>query len=221
MFVDSHGPNWLIAFTEGGGVAVRSGTEILRPNAPTAVFVPAFGLVEYHVNPGTLEWQAISSAVPLPPDMPHNTTLFSWDRRAPTNLADVIGLIRSRTDATTVVTERKASAVARRAKKYIDEHFTLDLKIASVADHLHCSRVVMSREFSATYGLSPVKYRHKLRIFEALRLMNQGTNITHALFRSGFSSPAEFIQQFKQVLSTTPGKYRSLAKSPRVAASTR
>lgn len=209
--IDCLGSTWMLAFFDGpaGKVFVRTPEGFFSPNTPTALLMPPFTLVEYLIEPGSIQWEGVVSVGEISPDLPESPILFDWDFAAPKTLEQTYQFIRERKNQRVIPSERKPSSLAAKAKAYIDKNFTEELRINDLADHLKVSRVVLSREFSKVYGLSPVRYRHRLRIFETLRWMNEGYNITDSLYRGGFTDASEFLHQFKRTLHTKPSSYRT------------
>ena len=67
----------------------------------------------------------------------------------------------------------------------------------------------LARLFRAETGLSFREWRQRLRILEGLRRLAEGESVTTVALDVGFSGPAAFIQAFKRLLGTTPGRYFS------------
>lgn len=65
----------------------------------------------------------------------------------------------------------------------------------------------MSREFRKVYQLSPVGYRHRLRLFHALKLLSLGKPITDTCYEAGFKSLTQFNTHFKKYLGVQPTNY--------------
>lgn len=104
--------------------------------------------------------------------------------------------------------QRYSSAVALKTKHFIDNNFSEILLITDLAKKLNYSRSVMTREFTKAYGISPVEYRQKVRVYRAVRVLAAGANVTTALVESGFSSQTQFFHQFKKHIGTQPFNYK-------------
>ncbi|MBY0471912.1 AraC family transcriptional regulator [bacterium] len=207
--VNTHGINWLIGFSDlsPNQLSVRDGKKLVSRTGPAGMYIPPFQLIEYHLESGSVDWEAFVSTAPPPADIPTEPVIFHWDGTLPKTVDEAFDIIRKRTDSHTLRVEKKASRIAPKAKKFLETNFRDDVKISDIAKNLGCSRVVLSRDFQQTYGISLVAYRHRLRIFEAMHLMNEGKSITHAIFESGFSDPAQFIHHFKKEMHTTPKSF--------------
>jgi AraC-like DNA-binding protein len=69
------------------------------------------------------------------------------------------------------------------------------------------SRRTVERLFQEEVGLTFGKWRHQLRLMQAMRLLAEGAKVTHAAFESGYSTPSAFISMFRKTLGTTPTSY--------------
>lgn len=190
-------------------VSIRSGDKVIPLAGPTTLFMPPFTIVELHTEICLLNWELVASSNPLPSAASFSTPiLLVGPKRLPESKTEVIELMALLKDGTRLVQEKKISSVAEKAKRYIDQHFCENLKIGEMALHLNFSREVLTREFKSTYGLSPIDYRHRLRLFEAMIKVRNKKSFTDALFEVGFSDPSQFITQFKKNLGALPSQYK-------------
>lgn len=190
-------------------ISIRSGDKVIPLAGPTILFMPPFTIVELHTAKCLLAWELLASSNSLPGSACFQTPiLLAGPKRLPKSKAEVIDLMESLKDGTRLVQEKKISSVAEKAKRYIDHHFCENLKIGEMALRLNFSREVLTREFKSTYGLSPIDYRHRLRLFEALIKVRSKKSFTDALFEVGFSDPSQFITQFKKTLGALPRQYK-------------
>ncbi|MCB0384723.1 MAG: helix-turn-helix transcriptional regulator, partial [Bdellovibrionales bacterium] len=91
----------------------------------------------------------------------------------------------------------------------IDQTFSdSEMSVAEVAKKLNVSHSFMTRAFKKAYGLTPVTYRTKLRIFESTKLLLLGGfDVTSAGHQVGFTDTARFNKQFRHLMNTVPSKY--------------
>ncbi|WP_229830206.1 AraC family transcriptional regulator [Actinoplanes ianthinogenes] len=66
----------------------------------------------------------------------------------------------------------------------------------------------LSRLFRAETGLTFPQWRAQLRLHHALRLLAAGHPVTRVAVDCGFRSPSAFIEAFRALFGTTPGRYR-------------
>lgn len=209
ILIETYASAWFLGFSANpdGLVAVRSGSEIVSFRGPTGIFIPKFTLIEWHVKPGRITWTGLNACSDLPQSAPKQAAIFPWRGPIPRNEKELIDFFSATADFTLINEGRFQSSVAAKVKQFIDKHFTEDLKISEVARELGISREAMTRAFSKAYGISPIEYRHKLRLFDACRLMGLGSSVTDAIFEVGFSDPAQFVHHFRRHFGTTPVNY--------------
>lgn len=210
IYHESYASDWFIALSNlpKERVKLRSGNQLVDLYGPTLIFQPPFSLLEMHVEEGPLSWSCLGSISKIPFDITRPTFITNSEFSIPKTKQDVYDLLGRLRDATVIIQERYPSAVAEKLKAYIDIHFREEMKISSIANELNYSRVVMTRAFTKVYGISPVEYRHKIRIHEALVKVRYGHTITEALYEVGFSDPSQFIVHFKNILNAVPNQYK-------------
>lgn len=208
--IDCFASAWFVGVADlaPGRLWIRDGKSWLEASGRIGVLMPAFTLAEWRISEGELEWSSYSASDErLPEDLPDVPCVFPWDGESPKDFPSLVAWLR-RARLRRISQEKTGSRAARETKRHIDGHFREDLRIQGVADALGLSRIVMTREFTRCYGISPVSYRHRLRVFEAMRLMSKGQSATTAMLNAGFSTPSRFNQHFKKYLGTTPRSYR-------------
>lgn len=219
--VDTFASFWFLGFPSklDCTVAIRDGAEFRPLRENELVFIPPFTLVEWKVSPGELQWDAYFSDTALPGDLPREPSLVSVE--SPDGISDTRSAMQLLREARLrpLEQQRVPSALARRAKDLIDANFACDTKISDIAKTLRTSRVSLHSTFTRAYGLTPVAYRHRLRVFDSFRNLNRGQSVTESLLAAGFNQPAQYIEHFREYLQTTPMAYaprkaRVMAQSP-------
>jgi AraC-like DNA-binding protein len=79
--------------------------------------------------------------------------------------------------------------------------------VAALARRAGTSRRTLERVFAADTGLSVGRWRQRLRLVEALRLLAAGTPVTAVAARVGYATPSAFGAAFVRELGTSPGRY--------------
>jgi AraC family transcriptional regulator len=96
---------------------------------------------------------------------------------------------------------RKAIALMR---EQLDQPLTLaDLAAAAWLSPYHFLRV-----FKQATGETPARYRTRLRVREAARLLDAGRTVSEAAVCCGFSSPAHLSSAFLRETGMRPSQYR-------------
>jgi len=205
-FVDVIANAWLIGLADipPGVVRIRSGENWIPLEGRRGLIVPPFSVLEWKVAPAEVRWFAYCSGETLfgvtPP-----FGLFSWEGSLPRSAEDLREMVL-RSQIEPLIPQKRPSAVAARLKAALDLHYTEEAKIQRIGGALGYSRATLHREFSAAYGISPVSYRHRLRVFEATHLISNGSSITEACREVGYSDPGRFAQYFKRYLGMKPSE---------------
>lgn len=90
---------------------------------------------------------------------------------------------------------------------YINEHFSENITVNSVAAHFYFSRGKLSSVFKKYAGTGVNEYINRLRINNANKLLLQGHSSTSAALSSGFESIRTFNNCYKRIMGITPGEY--------------
>lgn len=206
---DTFGPTWLLGLVESAPstVSVDSGGDSCPLQNKQLIFVPPYSIIRWHVKTSVIKWRAFSSSAPLPEEAPTIPCLFDITTTPiPNTLLEIQNFLVQQKPVAMLRQERTDSSLAPQIKAYLDRHHKSEEKIESIALRFGVSRVTLSRHFSECYGISPLGYRQRLRIFSALHLISQGELITHSLFEGGFSCVSEFNRQVKNLLDLAPSK---------------
>jgi AraC-like DNA-binding protein len=176
-------------------------------------------MVEWRANSGEINWQGITSFKVAPPEqLLGKVIIFPWNMETPKDAESIFRLILDSDRKIEVESQRVPSAIALKTKRYIEKSFSEVVLIQTVAEKLNLSWAVMTREFKKSYGISPVEYRHKLRVFMAVKSLSTGFDVTSAMAESGFTSASQFFAQFKKHVGTQPNSYhyneRAIALAP-------
>jgi len=95
------------------------------------------------------------------------------------------------------------------AIQFIHTHAHEPLNLEEIAHHLALSPSRLSHVFSELMGISPIQYRNRIRLTNALeRLVTTDTKISVIAHDVGFDGLAHFYRQFKRFTGTSPSLYR-------------
>ena len=214
--IDVFGQFWSLAVLKPHQkVGIRRRGHVIERDGPTACFIPPFSIVEWHLNSGPLKFNVYMGRGPLPIDMPQSAFSFLWTlEAAPTTIPEIFSLVRQATQTVLIGKEEGCSAVATRTKKLIDETFNEDLSISDIGKQLGYSNPSMTRAFRKCYGLPPIAYRNKLRIFESMFVMAaNGRSVMATASEVGFKDLSRFNKNFRRQIRAVPSKFRAPWKS--------
>lgn len=101
-----------------------------------------------------------------------------------------------------------------KAEEYIRQNRNCKISLASIAKICHLSESQFRKRFTERYGISPVKYKNRLRIEQACRLLNtEQFNIAEVSRALSFDTPYAFSKTFKSMMGISPKKYASTKKA--------
>ncbi len=92
---------------------------------------------------------------------------------------------------------------------YINNNFTNDITVDSIAQQFFLSKSQLSHSFSKSMGISLKSYITQKRIIYAKELMSTSKKMTEIAFESGFNDYSVFYKAFRLALGVTPSEYRN------------
>lgn len=100
--------------------------------------------------------------------------------------------------------------IVRKVLLYIEEHYTEDIGIDAIADHIGLSKGYVQTLFKKEMGRTIGQYICEMRIIKARVLMMQEQDLKafEVAKRCGFESPSYFGKVFKSVMGMTPDQYK-------------
>lgn len=94
---------------------------------------------------------------------------------------------------------------------YINEHYTENLTLETVASLAGFSKYHFTRLFKQYADTSFYKYLNQKRIAHAKNLLiNQDLSVIEVALQSGFSNLSSFLRMFKQITGYTPTQFRKM-----------
>lgn len=215
---DTSGPFWTYGLirVERGKVIYLHGNDRITPLSQTfAFFLPPYCLAEVRVLKGRVRTQSFTSKEKLPGKIPTQPVIFlPQTNHCPESLGEVVRLLRGGRDFRTVSRENSPPPFAEKIKEAIDGSYTVDMPLSQLAKKLKTAPSVLSRSFKRTYGLPPVKYRHSLRILDAMMRLLAGQEILHVCQEVGFSDLSRFYKLFGEIVCAPPARYRTKPSRP-------
>jgi AraC family transcriptional regulator len=96
----------------------------------------------------------------------------------------------------------------RRAKEYLDAHFTERVRLSDVADAAGASPAYLTDVFSRFEGISLHRYVMQLRLARSLVELPHAADLTTLALELAFSSHSHFTFAFRRAFGCTPSEYR-------------
>lgn len=172
------------------------------------LFLAAFGIVQLSVvNFKTTEFVGFSTPGKPPADWMTASLFFDMgDLPLAGTPEDLIALIQKPRPYISLEAGLQASPLSRKAKKRIVETYKDGISISDVACDLGVSHSHLTRKFKQDFGLTPVSFRHHLRVNEAIQRLYKGEKILDVGYEVGFNDAGRFYHDFRKVTKTSPGK---------------
>jgi AraC-like DNA-binding protein len=122
----------------------------------------------------------------------------------------VIGVILGQLEAIEMVPlelPRLSDTRVRRVADELTRNPSDRRTLATLCGRSGASKRTIERLFQDEAGMTFGKWRQQLRLMQAMRLLAEGTKVTHAALEAGYSTPSAFISMFRRALGTTPTQY--------------
>jgi AraC-like DNA-binding protein len=190
-----------------GTVTYLHGDARIRAPRAYAMYLPPFTVVQVSLDACDLRSDAIAFR-PHAPDAPHAPVIVPVAEPFPSSAGEAVQRVRDASMRTFVGRAPEPGALAARAKAAIDRAFDAPLGIADVARRLGTSPAMLSRRFRQAFGLPPVRYRHHVRVMEALMRLAEGAAPAVVFQDVGFEDLSRFYRIFRTLTCAPPGTYR-------------
>ncbi|HEV2391385.1 MAG TPA: PocR ligand-binding domain-containing protein [Verrucomicrobiae bacterium] len=106
--------------------------------------------------------------------------------------------------------ENSEPPVITRAKEYIQEHQTENLRLSHVAKACNTSTFYFCKMFKKVTGINFTDYLSRVRIEKSKNLLlNPNLRVSEIAFEVGFQSLTHFNRVFKKILGLSPTEYRT------------
>jgi AraC-like DNA-binding protein len=91
---------------------------------------------------------------------------------------------------------------------YIEENYTGDLSIDTLADSCNVSRTVLYNKIKGLTGFAPVEFIRRIKMNIGRKLLENGFNVSEAAFKTGFSDVRYFSRLFKAQFGHSPSRVK-------------
>lgn len=205
---------WSLAFLpKGQRLRIIFDEQTFEFEGPVCFYIPQHSIVTWQLESGKLLWHALISTHKIkspflePVALEANLSIEeiiseevveAWLEKA--NLKSKIGISLSR------------NVVAEKTKLWIDEHYQEETKITDIALKLNVSNAYVTKEFKRSFGLSPLEYRNKKRIYKAMQLYMFQNNVANKVIAHevGFNEYSRFTKNFHQMMNATPSCFKTV-----------
>ncbi|RJX36833.1 response regulator [Paenibacillus pinisoli] len=102
-----------------------------------------------------------------------------------------------------------SSSPMREIARYIEAHYTQDIRLQDISASFHLNREYISRKFKMEFGETLIDYVNRIRVEKAMiLLLNPHLRMAQIAQMIGYHDEKYFSRVFKKLTHTTPNDYR-------------
>lgn len=199
-----------------GVLGFRDGRGTRRMDAARfLLYLPAGALVRMPLEAAKVETLGITARV-APPGWPEVALAIPCELTAEQALSEPelsSVLSRARWDEHRIDADCGLSSGLRALRRRLYAYARGPSPVGRAAADSGLAPAVLSRSFSAAFGLSPQKYCQRVRVHAAVVSLLGGLSIVQVGLASGWQDLSRFYRQFRLATGETPGRYRAAGES--------
>jgi AraC-like DNA-binding protein len=183
----------------------------VRVSAPGVflVLLPPFAIVQATLARCDASTTAVALRPPARVALPRQPILVPWDEARPLPGTDeALEAIWQTGGGVAIGRAASPHAIAAHGKDIIDGEYATPIAMSTIAARLGTSPSAFARVFRGAYGIPPVRYRHQVRIVDALLRLADGDAPIDVGQDVGFGDLSRFYKIFRRVACAPPGMYR-------------
>lgn len=192
---DVSGPACIYAQVEvaKGRVLYLQGEAAIRAPSSFVVFLPPFAVVQARLERCDVTTVSIAFRPPISHSLPRRPLLLAATGRCPpASGEEVIGRLTCTEGGVDVRRAPDPCPLASRTKAILDAEYGTAITIGRIAGQAQAAPARLSRTFKQTYGMPSVRYRHHLRIMDALMRFAEGAVPVDVFQDVGFDDLSRF-----------------------------
>jgi AraC-like DNA-binding protein len=112
------------------------------------------------------------------------------------------------------VPRRVDASAVERARLLLDAAPARTVRSAELEAASGLTRYDLARQFKIALGTSPHRYHVMRRLQHARTMLQRGCRLADAAADAGFADQAHFTRAFTSAFGLTPGRYRTLCRTP-------
>ena len=140
-----------------------------------------------------------------PARRPRRTSVQFFSRPEQAEKAGFRACLRCRPRA---ITGNPQSDFAKAVCRYIEQHLEEAITLVQLGKAFRQSPFHLQRRFKATLGITPREYADSCRLRLLKRNLQNGDNVTRAMYDAGYGSSSRLYEKTSSQLGMTPDKYR-------------
>lgn len=214
--IQTTGPYWtlMLCGNDPAWVWVNQDGKLRSLTGNLGSFLPPFTIVRWLIKSGQHRVSYVVSYRDLPQSLREigPVAFLTATNELPVSLPQVERYLLSHaSQGESLIPSTQSPPLVRKAKKFIETHYTENFRIRELARSLRSSHEGMTRAFQKVYGITPVQFRVRLRCFSALyQLQTSDLPVALCAADAGYNNIALFNRQFHSVFQASPSRFRCL-----------
>lgn len=210
--VDVFADFWSLAFLPNHSLSLHAifDNKEIPVVAPICCYIPMHSVVKWRLPAGELVWHAFLSTKKI--STPHQEPVLLFPTLSETELRSVESIERWLKSSSAIITVGKTlskNTIAEKTKNWIDEHYNSELLLSDFSQKLNVSNAFITKEFKKSFGITPIEYRNKKRVYKAMQLFMfsspQANQVAHDV---GFNDYSRFAKNFHQMMNAVPSDFK-------------
>lgn len=207
---DVYGGFWSFIFSDipENAVTISLGENCITVEGKVGLLVPPHAVITWSVQCGNFNWFCYSNKHSYPESFPKNMTIYPLNDIPETVSPQWIHELVQKSHNAKTLSSSSVNPYAKKLKQLLDGEFKLNRALAEYASEIGISKEWLIRYFKKSYGVSPIEYRNKKRMFEAMFLLHvEKDKIINLSHNMGFNDLKHFNQLFKKTIAASPSKF--------------
>jgi AraC-like DNA-binding protein len=216
------GAGWLLELfqLESGEFYFYRGEEKIRPlDKRFAILYPPFSIVRLYIKNPKAHWKGLAGATEtFPINLTTVPIIFETELCNPPNGIEQLKEMMDKSfNRQSIEINPRPSLLSIKAKRLIDENYSIYPSISRIAARLNVSHEHLSRQFKRDFLMSPTAYLHQVRVADATFRLSKGEEIIEVSQDVGYNDLSRFYKQFRKTTQFSPGSCRETMKKSKRA----
>lgn len=186
-------------------IVVQCDGQIHKLGTNQVLIIPPKKLVKWIYPKGLMEWLCYCILSNDINDLPQTCCIFPYDDHfVAESYSALLDIVRTGINSRSILLASKPCSMTTKLSQFLNKNFSYNLSIMDIYQDLRLPSSSANFYFKKAYGLSPLQYRQKMRVFESLKLITHGYKMLEVSKLMGFEDYSCFYKQFVSTLGVSP-----------------
>ena len=171
------------------------------------IFAGPHAIVRWFIPSGILRWQGIISSLSVPTLLQAEVFAFRIDQfPAFEDTREILEFVEHNYQQGQIISSlQQQNAIGAKIKLRIDQTYCLPQSDAQISAQFRLKNGLVTRYFKDNYGLTPIEYRNRKRVYDAIGLLLMTSlSLKEVALSVGFTELGRFTKNFKKYLNAYP-----------------